>query len=172
MWGTWVPRVILNSFRSIIVAHSKILNKNLPENGGHGWKGANNTLMAYVCDDCPSQPTSSIITASPCALNWLNVLCSWKDSRWRWNCWENWSLPLEQFGFVIPESVISCLFHNSRAPTAFRVWNLLLVLTVFIFNYFCHLLYSLQLYYSCRLPPSPFPPTPYLWNWHNTIYSL
>lgn len=85
---------------------SKILNKN-PENGGYGWKDANNTLMAYVCDDCPSQPTGSIITVGPCALNWLNVLCLWKDSRWRWNCWENWSLPLEQAALVTAEFVIS-----------------------------------------------------------------
>lgn len=86
--------------------YSKTLNKN-PENGGFGWKDANNTLMAYVCDDCPSQPTGSIITVGPCALNWLNVLCLWKDSRWRWNCWENWSLPLEQLGLVTAKFVIS-----------------------------------------------------------------
>lgn len=124
-----MPWVILNSFCGILTEHSKIFYKNLPENGGHGWKDANNTLMAYVCDDCPSQPTGSIITASPCALNWLNVLCFWKDSRWRWNCWENWSLPLEQLRLVISKSVISCLFYNSRAPTTFGVWNLLLTQT-------------------------------------------
>lgn len=55
----------------------KILNKN-PENGGYSWKDANNTLMAYVCDDCPSQPTGSIITVGPCALNWLNVCATEK----------------------------------------------------------------------------------------------